>query len=131
MKTTNLCDSCLNKKTCSKICRPVEIWLGEGQTFIFEDKIGNVTVNYGHWKEVRFGELQNTNASDDVWKDTIESTFADPNERNRPDYISAAEETLDGFKPRQLRCQVFYKQFFEQKTNKAVATEMAISPESV
>lgn len=83
MKTTNLCDSCLNKKTCSKICRPVEIWLREGQTLIFEDKIGNVTVNYGLWKEVRFGELQNANASDDVWKDTIESTFADPNERNR------------------------------------------------
>ena len=132
METVSLCEKCNNRKACSEICRPVEIWLREGQTLIFEDKIGNITVNYGQDNEIRFSEIERNTRSNnfggDHWQNTtIESSFVDPERKNRPDYIAAAEETLDDFRPKQLRSQIFYKRFFEQKSNKDVAAEMDIS----
>ncbi len=53
----DFCSDCSVRKNCVRPCKPVETWLRHGQSLVFEDKVGDVTVVFNQHNEVRFSEL--------------------------------------------------------------------------
>jgi len=115
--TIPICENCANSKYCRKPCRPVEKWLRDGQTLIFEDKQGDVLISYGHWNEVRLSAIQPKDLGD---KGSLYLSV-EPDQEKR--LIPEKEIPI---KPKQLQAKVFYERFFKGKKNEKLAGEIGI-----
>ena len=109
----DFCLDCPNRQNCKAPCKPVEKWLREGQSLVFESMRGDVTVLFAQHNQVRFSEMADINP-----------------EKDRAFIVEEPEEAIP-IEPQQKTAAVFYGRFFQRKSNSDLAVELDISPDEV